>query len=567
MVEVTSAGRGFANYTGSASTSTAQSTAVGLTGTRSVFGGTPTHVYEFRYTPRTDADNWSPSVGTALGNGLFATGAVGGGSGKYNVYVTWPNSTNIDNAGTTISVEHDDGAGGITQTIITDVNQNNVAPHNANFPGVNKWWRVATDVPLTAGSTYKVVSTPNSFTFVSQRFSGVFWEFVPASQDPCVNTLPVTVNGPVGAGQTTVDVAGVNNATKVSVYMDSGSGMTKIGELTSGVVNGVNTVPVSALVKNAKVAATQTVSGQEGCVPNDGVLVGGGPNTRLRVALSVREDVTLAGPIGASGTSSSSRILFVGPTILNAGGGPGDGKVIFPSNTWQTITFTRGEDPNAPVDPTKRWNGAGNDVLSGDFGILEGFSFAIDNLTDNGPYQMYFDNLKNGDTVIHDWESSTNGTLVAGFREPLFSGTTASHLLSLPNVSVVTNGTADTGTNSLRMFFQFKDTNSARWVRITTSGAAVVSNPMIDLRLPITMRVLLLPVGAPLPPPPGGAPTLGFSHAGSTLTLTWTDGAAALQQATTLTGQETDWSNVAGATSPFNVSTASGSAKYFRLKK
>src|SRR5687767_8348102 len=95
------------------STTPAPSTALGLTSTTSAFGN-PTNstgpdTYTFSYTPGTDADNTTFSLGDVLGNSSavdadgsgatapvyttapqLATGLAGGGSGLYNVYISVP---------------------------------------------------------------------------------------------------------------------------------------------------------------------------------------------------------------------------------------------------------------------------------------------------------------------------------------------------------------------------------------------------------------------------------------------------------------------------------------------
>lgn len=61
-------------------------------------------------------------------------------------------------------------------------------------------------------------------------------------------------------------------------------------------------------------------------------------------------------------------------------------------------------------------------------------------------------------------------------------------------------------------------------------------------------------------------PVLTFSHDGSTLTLSWTDPLAVLQQASSLGGSVGEWSDVEGATNPHPVPMLSGSM-FFRLRK
>jgi len=106
------------------------------------------------------------------------------------------------------------------------------------------------------------------------------------------------VNGPLKAGDTTVTVSGIVAAPQaVTVY----AGGAPIGEKTSGFAGtGTETVSVSALAKDAVITASQTVGGVVSCSPA-GVVVGSGSNTGVMLAIGIREDATLAGPIGADG--------------------------------------------------------------------------------------------------------------------------------------------------------------------------------------------------------------------------------------------------------------------------
>jgi hypothetical protein len=106
----------------------------------------------------------------------------------------------------------------------------------------------------------------------------------------------------------------------------------------------------------------------------------------------------------------------------------------------------------------------------------------------------------NGSTVIEDFENAEAGAVEYLLNEPDFSGTTTGFLLSqapgtiTPNVSVVSNANADTGTNSTLVSWQFKDATAASWVRIPLLGTKKKS-PQVDLSQPISMRFLVLPVG------------------------------------------------------------------------
>jgi len=93
----------------------------------------------------------------------------------------------------------------------------------------------------------------------------------------CLLIPTPSINGPLVEGQTQVEVAGVvSNALAVSVYQNAGAGMSIIGQRTSGLVAGVNLVPVTPLIRGARVGATQTLyyCGGESCVPVPGLIVG-----------------------------------------------------------------------------------------------------------------------------------------------------------------------------------------------------------------------------------------------------------------------------------------------------
>lgn len=379
---------------------------------------------------------------------------------------------------------------------------------------------------------------------------------------PCLTVGVPTVTGPLSAGATgQVTVTGVsNNATAVTVYQDSGSGMQFIGTATTGIA-ATTLVNVTNLIKGAKVCATQTVGGQESCVQASGTLVGGGANPRLRFALSVRYNPALTGPIGVNGGTSTACIWYVGATNTLSGSAPGDCKnVIYPSNTWQTVSWQRDGDATNGPDATVIWNNSScGATLDGQYGILESIAIAEDDTTDTGPVDIYIDNLKNGSTIIQDFEAAAVGSTY-GFRQPSFSGTTSPNLLALPNDSVVSTNAADTGTNSLHVRFQYSKQASNAWVRLTTSGAAGTPNPEIDLTQPISFRLLMLPVGSQLA---GSPPKITFTQSAGTITLNWT-GSYNLQYKNSLS--DLTWTNVGVTTGPYNVPTPLTGAKYYRLQ-
>lgn len=340
----------------------------------------------------------------------------------------------------------------------------------------------------------------------SVRFYTDSFRFINTS-DPCLAGLPQlsVVNGPLAAGQTFVNVPAVStNATKVTVYADG----VEIGNSTTITPNGTNatttvTVTTTALAKGQQITVTQSnAQNVESCRPETGVLVGGGPNSSLRLALSIRENTALTGPIGTNGGTTGTRLIMLGGYGPTAGFGtaPAGPTILQPGTCWQTVTFLRGTDPFASFDPTYLWSGSGDAILNGDYGVLDALALSIEDLTEPGPYLIYIDNFKNGNTVIQDFETTAVGTN-ALFTAPGFSGTTSPFLLAQPpgsigpNVTVVTNSNADTGTNSLMVHWQFKDAQAANWVRLAAQGPGT-PNPVLDLREPISFRILILPVGS-----------------------------------------------------------------------
>ncbi len=337
--------------------------------------------------------------------------------------------------------------------------------------------------------------------------------------DPCMTVPPPRVLGPLAAGQSTVLIAEITNATAVIVYQDSGAGMVKIGEKTSGVADGENLVTVSNLVKGARVYATQTADGRESCVQACGLAVGGG-NSRLRLAFSIRENTSLTGPIGHDGGIFSPCLFFLGCSNVLSGAAPGyPGAVLAPSRYWQTITLQRGLSTLSPTNPTVAWNFGGctrgQTELAGDFGVFEGIAMAIDDLTDTGPYEVYIDEIRNGSTAVQDFEGAVVGATDYHFWRPGFSPTTRQNLSVAPDESVVVDNTADSGVKSLRVRFQFADTSVSRWVRLVNYTNSAIPNPQVDLNQSISLRVLLLPPGAEPVQPADYSLVLNQQHVGN----------------------------------------------------
>jgi len=191
-------------------------------------------------------------------------------------------------------------------------------------------------------------------TNMEQQVNVLFVDFVAKSDsgsiaallaNPCLSVCAVSPIGPVSTNVNSVIVSGVvGAASTITVYQNTGPGetMVPIGTKTTGITAGNNVVTVSGLVKTARVVATQTVGGQESCIPSaaNGVVVGGGANPSVRVALSIRE-TTSTGPAGNPGDSLSTAIHFLGGTAV-ASGAPINADPVYPSNGWQTVTFYRG---------------------------------------------------------------------------------------------------------------------------------------------------------------------------------------------------------------------------------
>ncbi len=246
-----------------------------------------------------------------------------------------------------------------------------------------------------------------------------------------------------------------------------------------------------------------------------------------------------------------------------------------PCPGWQTVMLQRGPDPASPTNVCVIWNsntsgqqGTTND-LQGEWGTLEAIAFALDDVTDTGPYVLYLDNIVNGGItnppiVVEDFENAPAGTTDHTFRVPGFSGTTTPFLMTVPNEAVVSNDAADTGTKSLRVQFQWVSLATNNWLRLTTYQAPRGHpNPLVNLNDPISFRILLLPPGSS--PTPPARPTLSASLVNGTVVLTW-PGGHNLQTAAVVTGPYT---NATIGTSPVTLApytnTYPEAQRFFRL--
>ena len=155
----------FGGDTTSASQS-APSGAEGMTGGDSIFGGNGSaegDTYVFSYTPGVDVDNLTLAAGTPLNGADTASGIVGGDSGIYNIFATWPFTENVSGGLTTFSIDHEGG------TLSVPLDQN----------GSGGDWINIGQVSLSSGNAYSLNQVASSNTFVSMRSAGVLFERVP----------------------------------------------------------------------------------------------------------------------------------------------------------------------------------------------------------------------------------------------------------------------------------------------------------------------------------------------------------------------------------------------------
>lgn len=154
----------FGGDTDTASQSAA-SGAFGMTGGDSIYGGNGVNqpdTYIYVHSPDSQADNLVVPAGTDLGDGILASGLVGGVPGLYAVYATWPSTTNV--------------TGGLTSyEVITNGDLFTVQIDQNNKGG--NWIKLG-EINYTDG-TIRVAQTAGSNTFVSMRAAGVLFERVP----------------------------------------------------------------------------------------------------------------------------------------------------------------------------------------------------------------------------------------------------------------------------------------------------------------------------------------------------------------------------------------------------
>jgi alpha-tubulin suppressor-like RCC1 family protein len=370
--------------------------------------------------------------------------------------------------------------------------------------GTNVWQRIGALVLDGTTSTPTLTFAFFSSTAVSpnNRFYADGIRFVSTNMVCLAGPSQLTtVNGPLAAGQTFVNVPAVDGAvTNVTVYAYDGTNYAVLGQRTSGIAAGDNTVTTTPLAKGQVIVASQWKDGFESCLSTTGPMVGGGASPRIRLSLNVHDSLPSNHTIGADGgTAGGNHYVFVKATNTVAGGwgvAPLGGEVLQPGVCWQTVTF------NGMTDRLHAWWEPG-DYFNSTWAVLDSLAFAIDDLTDTGPYAICLDNLRNGSTVIQDFESATNGEVAVMMARPSYDSTSSAYLLApapgtrFPNMSVVVNTNAASGSQSLLLSWQFKDNAAQDWMRAMFRGSGT-PNPIVDLTQPISIDVLVYPVN-PLP--------------------------------------------------------------------
>lgn len=90
-------------------------------------------------------------------------------------------------------------------------------------------------------------------------------------------------------------------------------------------------------------------------------------------------------------------------------------------------------------------------------------------------------------TDFEGYPLGANGQVV--FRTPNVSGSTSGFLEASPNLSAISNEQALSGTQSLKVSFQFKPAQTNPWLRLTTNNTAYLPNPIISATQPFSLWV------------------------------------------------------------------------------
>jgi hypothetical protein len=247
------------------------------------------------------------------------------------------------------------------------------------------------------------------------------------------------------------------------------------------------------LVKGQRITAGQTKNGCTSIIPTTGPVVGGGPNAALKAFLSCWKVSGITGPIGANTTNTLSENYFLKATGFTSGFGtaPLGGADLIPGECWQTVTFDH------TIDASLTSNGSSTAPNTDPYCALDGLLFSIAS-DESGPYELYIDQIMNGDTVIENFEGKAVGSAVL-FAAPnaATAPNPASTYIGAPNSSAVSQDNAFDGTNACKIQWQWTDGSDIRWARVPANMTnSSKFYPQLDTTKPITIRYLLLPVGS-----------------------------------------------------------------------
>jgi len=156
------------------------------------------------------------------------------------------------------------------------------------------------------------------------------------------------------------------------------------------------------------------------------------------------------------------------------------------AESWTLLDGPSGAD----VDATGRVYGWTPTV--GDLGQVFTFSVQADNLAGSDTEDWFVQVVGAPPCtrwLATDFEGYDPGTRVM-FNLPRYSGSTSADLATSPNVAEVSaDAPAFSGSQSLKVQWQWIDTDPQRWMRLTTSNAPYVPNPTITLDRPVRVRL------------------------------------------------------------------------------
>jgi len=358
----------------------------------------------------------------------------------------------------------------------------------------------------------------------------------PPPINSCSDVPVATVTGPLVAGATTVDVAGIGAvANTVTVYVNNvkrgvldvstTGGGTKTVPLTFG---GTYTLRLGDVVKATQSYPSAGGGGDiEGCQAMPTAVVGSGPNqTPIMLTLGVREaGVSNSAAMGSDG-GISGPIEWLGATTV-IGGAP-QGKLIYPSTAWQTVTFTMPHNPYNPgvdPDPVIAYESGNGQIDRGSpfnpkNGTFEHLAVSIPSDSPNtGPYLMWIDDPSSSGVIFGNgfedcipvreptplpWGVGTKWVM---FRSARYLNSFTPYLLPTPDDSFLDDTQAYSPSKAVKLQFQFSQ--ERRWARLTTyslydTPSPYYPNPVVSF-VPgsqVSFKILYPPSPTPCDNPP-----------------------------------------------------------------